>query len=54
MLKLITTTIIFKIALITFKALRGKVPQYIVDLLKLYNRARTPRSYSQNLFTNLD
>ena len=39
----------FKILVITFKALHGQAPQYIYDLLKLYNPGRSLRSSSQNL-----
>lgn len=43
--------IIFKIALITFKA-SDDAPQYIVDLLEPYNPARTLRSSSSNILHN--
>ena len=39
----------FKILVITFKALHGLVPSYIVDLIKPYVPARNLRSANQNL-----
>ena len=45
----VRSRIIFKILLITFKALHGQAPIYITDLLTRYNPTRTLRSSNQNL-----
>ena len=39
----------FKILVLTFRALNGQAPQYILDLLKPYSAGRTLRSSGQNL-----
>ncbi|XDV50997.1 hypothetical protein PO909_019956, partial [Leuciscus waleckii] len=39
----------FKILVLTFRALNGQAPQYILDLLKPYSSDRTLRSSGQNL-----
>lgn len=41
--------IIFKIALITFKAIHDSVPSYITELIRTYKPDRTPRPSSHNL-----
>ena len=43
--------IIFKVLLISFKALHGQAPQYISELLHEYRPSRTLRSRSRNLLT---
>ena len=42
---------IFKVLLISFKALHGQAPQYISELLHEYRPSRTLRSRSRNLLT---
>ena len=41
--------IVFKINLITFKALNGSGPRYLEDILKFYHQARTLRSLRDHL-----
>ena len=41
--------ILFKVLLLTFKALHGKAPSYLKDLLLPYTPARTLRSASANM-----
>ena len=43
--------IIFKILLLTFKALNNLCPSYISDLLETYKPTRSLRSSSRNLLT---
>ena len=43
--------VIFKLLLVTYKALNGIAPTYITDLLRRHIPARTLRSSSQNLLT---
>jgi len=45
----ISKRIVYKILLITFKALHGKAPQYIRDLLEPLNHSRSLRSNNQLL-----
>ena len=40
--------VLFKILLLTFKAIRGSAPQYIMDLLTIYKPARCLRSSTGN------
>ena len=43
--------VIFKLLLVTYKALNGIAPTYIIDLLRPHIPTRTLRSNSQNLLT---
>ena len=48
----IQSRIIYKVVLLTFKALHGLAPKYLSDLLEVYTPSRSLRSSTSNLLTS--